>query len=197
MLAMPAAPSRMDSNEELDLVARLVAGDESGLAEMYDTFSALVLGVARRITVDPTASEDVVQEVFLHVWQRPEQVDLARCSLRGWLSVLAHRRAVDWVRRQERARSREERAGLEAEFKHGEVVDLADWALAVDRGDRARAAVASLPIDQRRAIELAYWSGRTYREVGVELGIPEGTAKSRLRLGLARLAVLLDEADVS
>lgn len=189
MLTMPTASTRAGSNEDSVLLARLVAGDDAGLAEAYDAFAELVLGVARRVTGETSASEDVVQEVFVHLWQHPDQVDLGRCSLRGWLSVLAHRRAVDWVRREERRRAREERAGRDTEIVLDPGgVDLADWVAVVDRVSRARRAVESLPPEQRRAVELAYVEGCTYRQVGERLGIPEGTAKSRLRLGLAKLA---------
>ena len=189
---MAAAPARLHGDDSF-VVARLVAGDETALAELYDCYGEIVFGVARRITADVPAAEDVVQEVFLHIWQCPAQVDLGRCSLRGWLSVLAHRRAVDWVRRQDRARRREERATVQLDVETPPpVVDLSELVMSADLAARARAAVASLPPDQRTAIELAYFRGHTYREVGAELGIPEGTAKSRMRLGLARLAVLLE-----
>ena len=193
VLAMAVAPSRSGFDDDSFLLARLVAGDEAGLEESYDAFGDIVFGIARRITGDVRAAEDVVQEVFVQLWQRADQVDLDKCSLRGWLSVLAHRRAVDSVRGEQRVRRREERVGNELAVDAGcTTIDLADWAVVADRADRARAAVASLPPDLRRAIELAYWQGHSYREVGEELGIPEGTAKSRLRLGLARLAVLLE-----
>ena len=170
----------------------MVAGDDSALGEVYDRLAPMVFGVARRVTADPIAAEDVCQEVFVQLWTNASAIDLERCSLRGWASVLAHRRAVDVVRRNERTRRREAKGTLSTEPDCW-VVDLAESAVSDDRARRARLAVASLPEDQRRAIELAYWRGRSYRQVADELGIPEGTAKSRMRLGLARLAALLEE----
>jgi len=192
VLAMRAAAEATDRDDRV-LVARLVAGDDSVLAQVYDTFAAMVLGVARRAVVDPVAAEDVCQEVFVQLWQHADVIDLDRCSLRGWLSVLAHRRAVDWVRRAERARGREARS--QSADPGGEVVDLAELVATEDRGRQARAAVAALPAEQRRVLELAFWGGRSYREVADELGIPEGTAKSRVRLALARLAELLGDGE--
>ena len=192
MLAVMAPPGSTTVDDRLS-VARLIAGDETALHELYDRLSPMVFGIARRVVADQTASEDVCQEVFVQLWSQAGAIDLDRCSLRGWVSVLAHRRAVDWVRRAERARRREERA--DASSPEGGFVDLADGAVADDRARRARAAVASLPADQRRAVELAYWGGRSYREVAVELGVPEGTAKSRLRLALSKLATMLGEEE--
>lgn len=191
MLAM-VAPSAATAGGERVLLARLTAGDESALAEIYDAHSALVFGVARRVVGDPVAAEDVCQEVFVQVWTDAAAIDLDRCTLRGWLSVLAHRRAVDWVRRVERARQREERS-LRLDEPAAQVIDLADRAGRDDAAARARCAVAGLPDDQRRALQLAFWEGRSYRQVAEVLGIPEGTAKSRIRLALSRLATVLEE----
>jgi len=186
------APSAATAGDERVLLARLTAGDESALAEIYDAHSALVFGVARRVLGDPVAAEDVCQEVFVHAWSSSASIDLDRCTLRGWLSVLAHRRAVDWVRRVERARQREERS-IRLDERAAQVIDLADRAGRDDAAVRARGAVAGLPDDQRRALQLAFWEGRSYRQVAEALGIPEGTAKSRIRLALSRLASVLEE----
>jgi RNA polymerase sigma factor (sigma-70 family) len=190
VLAVNAPPESARVDDRL-LVARMVAGDDAALAEVYDRLAPMVFGVARRVTADPIAAEDVCQEVFVQLWTNASAIDLERCSLRGWASVLAHRRAVDVVRRNERSRRREAK-GTPSEPDCW-VIDLAEGAVSDDRARRARLAVASLPEDQRLAIELAFWRGHSYRQVAEELGIPEGTAKSRMRLGLARLAALLEE----
>jgi RNA polymerase sigma-70 factor (ECF subfamily) len=167
-----------------ELCQRLVDGDETALARVYDLYFPLVYGLAARVTGDWAAAEDVLQEVFAHLWQRPEAFDPRRGSLRAWLGTLAHNRAVDWVRR-EQSRRRRQLAAL-PEDSAGR--DPEDGALAAAVASRVRAAVAALPPPQRQAIQLAYFEGRTYREVAEILGIPEGTAKSRLRLGLRRIA---------
>jgi RNA polymerase sigma-70 factor (ECF subfamily) len=186
------APTVAAAGGERVLLARLVAGDESALGELYDAHSALVFGVARRVLADPVAAEDVCQEVFVHVWTNAAAVDLDRCTIRGWLSVLAHRRAVDAVRRAERAREREERSSR-LSLREAQLIDLADRAAHNDAALRARQAIAQLPDEQRRVLHLAFWEGCSYREAAELLGIPEGTAKSRIRLALARLASALDE----
>jgi len=134
--------------------------------------------------------------VFLHLWEHPDNVDLSRGSLRSYLGVVAHRRAVDAVRRSTRSHLRDERVGREGavvtDGHEGEVVDADESA---DRARRLRHAIETLPPDQRAALELAYFGDCTYREVASALGIPEGTAKSRLRLALAKLRDLLEIQD--
>lgn len=164
------------------LAERLRSGDDSALAEIFDRHGAFVLGQARRITGNPSMAEDVVQEVFTALWCRPDRYDPDRGSLRTFLGVLAHRRAVDAVRSSARRQAREdlfEVTGVPTEWR-----DLADSAAVAET---VRVAIERLPEDQRRAIELAFWQGMTHPEVAAALGIPEGTVKSRLRLAQAKL----------
>jgi RNA polymerase sigma-70 factor (ECF subfamily) len=175
------------------LAIRLIDGDQHALGDAYDQYSSFVFGLARRVTGDPRAAEDVTQEVFIALWERPEAYDADRGSLRTWLATLAHRRAVDLVRREVARRRRTEREAARATS----VPNVEESALALVAAERVRAAVNGLPPDQRQAIELAYFGGKTYREVGQGLGIPEGTAKSRLRLGLRRIADTLEDLEFS
>jgi RNA polymerase sigma-70 factor (ECF subfamily) len=173
---------------DAELQRRLVYGDESALTEAYATYSGLVRGVAVRVTRSPAAAEDVAQEVFAQLWSRPYGFDARRGSLRTWLSVLAHRRAVDWVRSEARHRKAAgaDDSALQAIPDAGPGPDEA----VVDR-ERAillHSALAELPQQQREVVHLAYFAGRTYRQAAVELGIPEGTAKTRLRSALRKLA---------
>ncbi len=173
---------------ELGVAQRLRAGDPGVLGELYDQYGAFVFGLARRVIGNPTAAEDVTQEVFLAVWERPEQFDPTRGRLRTFLGTIAHRRAVDFVRREEAKRRRAERESLLARS----VPDVDEMAAALVVAERVREAVEALPADQRDAVQLAYFGGRTYRQVADELGIPEGTAKSRLRLALRKIAAAME-----
>jgi RNA polymerase sigma-70 factor (ECF subfamily) len=177
---------------ESTLLARIRAGDERALAAVYDQHAGLVYGVARRVTRDEHLAQDVTQEVFAYLWELPERVDLQRGTLRSYLAVLAHRRAVDEVRRSER-RARTESAAAGAEAVEGPEPEVTD--AAAQRWDQERLArvLQQLPDEQRVALSLAYFDGKTYLEVARTLAIPEGTAKSRLRLALARLRALLGD----
>jgi RNA polymerase sigma-70 factor (ECF subfamily) len=180
------------NNWELTVRDRLVARDPGALSELYDQFGSYVFGLAVRVIGDRHAAEDVAQEVFLSLWERPEAFEPARGRLRTFLGTLAHRRAVDVVRREE---ARRRRAARDAATTTP-IPDVGELAMAIVTAEQVRAEVSRLPSEQRAAIELAYFGGRTYRQVAEELGIPEGTAKSRMRLGLGRIAQALEAQGV-
>ena len=171
------------------LVDRLCRGEAAALDDLYDSYAGFVHGLALRVIGDRQAAEDVTQEVFVAMWEAPDRFDATRGSLRGFLATLTHRRAVDAIRREEARRRREVRVSEATR----PAPDLAEAIMRSDDWARVRSAVALLPDAQRRALELAYFRGRTYRQVADELGIPEGTAKSRLRLALQRVAEHLRE----
>ena len=189
MAAAVTSVQATSSEWERTVRVRLAAGDEAALGEVYDQFSSFVFGLAQRVIGDPRAAEDVSQEVFLHIWEHPDAFDPARGSLRTWLGTLTHRRAVDHVRREEARRRRQQR---EADRRPSHIPDVEEMATAMVQAERVRNALDVLPAEQRRCIHLAYYEGKTYREVAEVLGIPEGTAKSRLRLGLRRIADALE-----
>jgi len=170
------------------LVARLVAGDETALGLLHDALAAYVYSVALRICRDRALAEDTTQDVFVHAWERADTYDPTLASVRTWLGLVAHRRAVDRVRREESRRTREDR---DHRRRAGAPAPVEDSALQALTSERVRAALGALPPDQRACIELAYFEGRTFREVAEAIGIPEGTAKSRIRLALGRLADVL------
>ena len=167
-----------------------MAGDQLALRSVYDRYAGLVFGVARKVLGDETLAEDVTQEVFVFVWQHPERFDPSRGTLRSWFGLLSHHRSVERVRAEVR------RTRGESRVEVGEPLDgvehLVDDELSgVWVAAKVRDAIDQLPREQRDALVLAYFGGRTYRQVAVELAIPEGTAKSRLRLALAKLEELL------
>jgi RNA polymerase sigma-70 factor, ECF subfamily len=174
------------------LIERIRAGDDQALAAVYDRHAALVYGLARRVARDEQLARDVTQEVFTYLWEMPQRVDLSRGSLRTYLALLAHRRAVDEVRRHE-ARFRAETAAAVPEPEDGPEVQVVGEAVQTWRAKHLAALLGMLPAEQREALQLAYYDGLTYVQVAKALGIPEGTAKSRLRSALARMRMLLTE----
>ena len=175
---------------DASLVARIAVGDERALQMIYERYSALVYGLSRRVTASTAHAEEITQEVFVYLWQNPDRFDAERGTLRAFLGAVAHRRSVDEVRRNTRRVAREDRIGGDA--TNLDMIEISDGVERSQTAERVRAAVSSLPEQQREAVLLAYFGGFTFRQVAEQLGIPEGTAKSRLRLGLSKLAVLLE-----
>ena len=172
------------------LASRLTAGDDLALAEAFDRFGRAVYGAAMRVMGDGASAQDVVQDVFVDLWSHPDRYDPAAGALRTYLIVLARHRAVDLVRSELRRIARQERQHRLAPRQQPR--SPGDDVLAADMAGTIRAAVRTLPDSQRRVVELAYFEGLSYREVALAAGIPEGTAKSRLRLALAKLETMLD-----
>ena len=161
--------------------------DHSALAALYDQYGGLALGVAYRILGERGAAEDVVQEAFLAVWRRAESFQAGRGSVRSWLLAIVHNGAID--RRRGRHRRELDHVDIEAvayRLQTGAEDTFATVAETLD-AEQVRRAITGLPIDQRQAIELAYFSGLTHQEIADQTGTPLGTVKSRLRLGLHKL----------
>jgi RNA polymerase sigma-70 factor (ECF subfamily) len=176
------------ANWERRVHERLVAGERSAFADLYDQFASVVFGVAMRVTGQRQAAEDVSQAVFFEVWQDPTRFDPARGSWRAWLATLAHHGGVDWVRSEEAGRRRDE-AQPDPHLEH--VPDVGEALESVLVAEQVRLVLARLPDDERTPIRLAYFGGRTYRQVAHDLALPEGTVKSRVRSGLHRMAEAL------
>ncbi|MEA2842582.1 MAG: polymerase sigma-70 factor, subfamily [Actinomycetota bacterium] len=175
------------------LVVAIGRWREDALAEAYRRHAGVAFALARRILNDRVLAEEVLQEVFLRLWNRPERFDAERGSLRSYLLAQTHGRSVDLLRSETSRKRREERDAREPveprDDIEREVVDLTV-------AEQVKEVVAGLPGDERRAIELAYFGGHTYREVAVMLDTPEGTVKSRIRSGLRRMRHDLVEAGV-
>ncbi|MDQ1438818.1 MAG: polymerase sigma-70 factor, subfamily [Acidimicrobiaceae bacterium] len=157
---------------------------QDALAEAYRRHAGAVHALARRVLREEAAAEEVVQEVFIRLWNAPDRFDAERGSLRSFLLAQAHGRAVDQLRSETSRRRREER-DARSTAESGYDLEREVWDLAV--AERVKLALTDLPADERRSIELAYFGGHTYREVADLLGHPEGTVKSRIRSGLRRL----------
>lgn len=176
-------PSYADASDAA-LVVAIGRYHEGALAEAFRRHGGAVHGLARRLLSEGSLAEEVVQEVFLRLWDTPERFDPDRGSLRSYLLAQTHGRSVDLIRSESSRRRREDRdhertaeAGYDLEH---EVMDLAV-------ADRVATALGVLADGERRAIELAYLRGYTYREVAELLGEPEGTVKSRIRAGMRKL----------
>jgi RNA polymerase sigma-70 factor (ECF subfamily) len=167
------------------LIDRIGRGDADALAVLYDRHAPRVLGLTTRILGDPDEAEDVLQEIFLHVWRNPRQFDESRGTALTWLLILARSRAIDRLRSLRR-RGKDRQVPIEDHpIASGE--DLEQGAANAQEGAVVRRALADLPLDQRRALELAYFGGYTQSEIAQMTGAPLGTVKTRLRQGMMKL----------
>lgn len=181
--AEASAPWSEQSSEQV--LAAVAGGDEEAFAVLYDRLAPAVHGTARAVLRDPDHAAEVTQEVMLEVWRTAPRYDAGLGSARTWVTTLAHRRAVDRVRAVQAQRERDQRAldgAYGAPFDH--VAEEVEDGL---ERDRVRRCLEGLTGTQREAVELAYYGGRTYREVADDLGAALPTVKSRIRDGLLRL----------
>jgi RNA polymerase sigma-70 factor (ECF subfamily) len=183
----------IDEVSDAQLVISIARFSEVALAEAYRRHGGAVFGLAKRVLSNPTEAEDVTQEVFLRLWNQPDRFDAARGSLRSYLLAQAHARAVDAVRSSNSRRLREAREAMRT-AEAGYDMQHEVWDLAV--AEQVASAIGELPEEERRAIEMAYFDGHTYREVAELLGQPEGTVKSRIRNGMRRMRAALADKGV-
>jgi RNA polymerase sigma-70 factor (ECF subfamily) len=172
-----------------------VAGNLAALETLYNRYADLALGLAFRMLDDRQSAEDVVQESFLQVWRHASSYDPWRGSLRSWLLAIVHHRCIDALRRRA---TRPKTVTWKVEvYDHAGPSDT--WTEVEQRMTRAtvRRALLHLSVEQREAIELSYFEGYSHAQIAESLGLPLGTVKGRLRLGLQRLRGLLEAADES
>jgi RNA polymerase sigma-70 factor, ECF subfamily len=190
------APVSIDLSDVRDeeLVERLRQADEDAFRGLFRRYAPSALALARRVVNQPFLAEEIVQEAFLSVWRNPDGYDRRRGSVRAWLMVMVHHRAVDTVRREESQRKRAE------DPRGAEVVVVGDFAQQVvdelglpEERQAVRAALGELPAEQREVIELMYFGGLSQSKVAARLDLPLGTVKSRTLLGMRRLRTALVE----
>jgi len=170
-----------------ELLRRIAAGDRAAFAEFYDRHSTLMFSVACKILNDQSEAQDVLQETFVQVWEKAGKFDpnLGRAS--SWVATLTRNKSIDRIRASQRRGRLAEEAGVETAIAN-EAADTANEA--VHGHDKARliqSAITELPLEQRKAIELAYFSGLTQHEISEQLKEPLGTIKARIRRGLVKL----------
>ncbi len=182
--------TRLDDEE---LMQRLVYRDLWAFRALYDRYGNLVYSAALRVLRDPQVAEDMVQEIFLRIWRKPDSYVAQRGRFATWLTSVTRNRAVDEVRSRGR-RFRHETASPEEQERELPAPETNDPALMAELADQRRlivAALAQIPAEQRQIIELAYFGGLTQQEIAERLSQPLGTVKTRIRLGMQKLRVAL------
>lgn len=181
----PTAALGGDDVDDVYLVGRAAAGDRDAFAELYDRHAPLVLGLLTRM-LGREEAEEVLQEAFLQAWRQAARYRAELAAPRGWLVTIARSRALDRLRSRRTRETREETVGRERPL----AVDAAATSAAAEEREsreRVRAALAGIPVEQRRCIELAFYEGLTHSEIAARLDAPLGTVKSRILLGMNRL----------
>ena len=195
----PQAPSRAAAGTHPDArdtsddfegpLLRVAAGDEGAFRGLLAAYGPAVLGLCWRVIGDRSLAEEATQETFLQVWRKAGEYDLARASIRTWIMTIAHRRAVDAVRREQTQRRRAVSADLLAEPDVADEVIAKDWAR--EQRQAIRSAIETIPPEQRQVLTLMYFAGMSQSAIADHLNVPLGTVKSRTRLGMQHLRSLL------
>ena len=181
-------PMNPPGSNDSRLIERIIARDNAAFTELFDLYSPAVLGMLVKMLRRRETAEEVLQETFFQAWRTAERFDAKRASVKGWLLLIARSRAIDYLRASRARAAREEARAKEDATVMAEREPAADAGLISK--ERARAlvgALGSLPEEQRRCIELAFFGGLTHTELARELDQPLGTVKSRIALGMNKL----------
>lgn len=187
------AQAEQDSQDRVaaELLREVARGDERAFAALYDSHSHILFGLLLRILRSRAEAEDVLQEVFLQVWQRAESFDETRGRAFTWLVTLARSRAIDRLRATGARDRAAERSMQDAAIETSGEPASDDAALSAERGEMVRRALSELPEEQRRNLLLAYLEGMSQAEIAERTGQPLGTVKTRMRAGLKKLSAAL------
>jgi len=176
VLNMPQGSSEDDSV----LLGLVQSGDEQAMASLFDRYSRVVYSVALRVLRDPSAAEDVLQEIFMQIWRTPNSFIATRGSLGGWLAVVSRNRSIDALRRRRPTESVDD-------MQFASSYNLAVEAERNSMMEKARVMIDLLPMEQRKTLELAFFEGLTHAEIAEQTGDPLGTVKTRIRSALLTL----------
>jgi RNA polymerase sigma-70 factor (ECF subfamily) len=185
-----SAPLPPDDRQEVDarLVRRIAQGDKAALAELYDRFSRPLYAAAVRIVSDTSEAQDIVHDVFVTLWEKAATFEATRGTAFAWALTLTRNRAIDRVRmRRRRTELLNASAPSDLGYDENNSTSADDTATLGDEARAVRAAVATLPLDQKCALELAFFSGLTQQQIAEKLSEPLGTVKARIRRGLLKL----------
>lgn len=183
----------IDPNAEIELLQQIARGDRRSFEALYDRFSGVLFSTAYRVLNNREAAEDVLQDVFVQIWDKAPLYDPSRGKPLTWAITLTRNKSIDRLRSTQRRNRLSDELEQEAEsleqFDDKSSVEVVE---AMEKGKLVRAAIGKLSPDQREAIELAFFSGLTQTEIAERLQEPLGTIKARIRRGLMKLREVLD-----
>jgi RNA polymerase sigma-70 factor, ECF subfamily len=195
-LSRPTATDKPTASQEedIDLLRRLTLRDEQALLTLYHKYQRLVYSLALRVLKEEPEAQELLQEVFLHVWEKASMFDRERGSFDAWLVTLTHHRAIDVLRtRRYKQRATEDRvdpdvlAGMSTENTILDRTGLTE-SIEKDEREKVRLAMEEISTEQKQVLELAYYEGYSQSEIAELLKIPLGTVKTRMRQGMIKLS---------
>ena len=182
----------LDPDRDVELLRRIAGQDRSAFASFYDRYSGLLFSIAVKVLNDPKEAEDVLQEVFMQIWNKADAYNPLLGRPASWAVTLTRNKAIDRIRAAQRRSKLLEQATVEANARPDDSPSANEMLHGRENAERIRSVVAALPPDQRRAIELAFFSGLTQDEIAKNLQEPLGTIKARIRRGMLKLREKLE-----
>lgn len=182
---LPSTPAQNGTSTDLQLMQQIRSRQPEALSRIYDLYSTLVYSIAMRVLRDGAAAEDVMQEVFLKIWQQPESFADQRGSLCGWLTVVTRNRAIDRIRGTKQFDNVDD-------LQLSNNIDLGAEAERELLLQKVRVVLQNMPTDQRQAVEMAFFEGHTHTEIAEQTGQPLGTIKTRIRSALISIRKALE-----
>ncbi len=177
---------------DVERLRRIAGGDRSAFSDFYDQYSGLLFSIAIKVLNDPKEAEDVLQEVFMQIWNKADAYDPLLGKPASWAVTLTRNKAIDRIRASQRRSKLLEQATVEANVVPEDSPSAHETLHGRENAEKIRSVVAALPADQRRAIELAFFSGLTQDEIAKTLQEPLGTIKARIRRGMLKLREKLE-----
>jgi RNA polymerase sigma-70 factor, ECF subfamily len=188
---IPACMSERNASPDISettLLERVATGDPRAFDQLYTRWSPMLFGLVCKILNDPKEAEDALQEGFLHIWHKAASYDSQRSSPSTWAYMIFRNKAIDRIRTRERRSRGMEQIAREEPFQAAPSTDPEEGVEHNERRKVIKAALDTIPPDQREAVNLAFFSGLTQTEIAERLGAPLGTVKARIRRGLLKLA---------
>lgn len=194
IITVMGAFSRGDADDERLLIRRINTGDAEALAELYDLYKSLLFGMIISIVKKQEEAEDLLQEVFMRIWEKAHTFDQDRGNAYSWIVTLARNKAIDRVRSKGYKTQQKTSTGIEEpEFTlEDDQYDPLETTIFSDRAELVKKALKEIPEEQREVIKIAYYGSMTQSEIAEHLDIPPGTVKTRTRLGLIKLKNILE-----
>ncbi|NEQ49010.1 MAG: sigma-70 family RNA polymerase sigma factor [Leptolyngbya sp. SIO3F4] len=181
---------KLQAKDEIELISRMVQGDQAALSQLYDRYARVMYSLAFKILGSVEEAEEVVLDVFAKAWRTAARYDASRSRVDSWLFLMTRSRSLDRLRQRQRQTKVVEAATNTVQVSSS---DMPDEALLIsERRAVVAQALAKLPEEQRLVIELAYYKGFSQSEIAQQADLALGTVKTRIRLGLRKLKQILD-----